>query len=114
MDNCIFCRIAEGKAPAKIVFEGDDFIAFENIYPAAPVHILVIPRKHVDKVEAMKKADSSVFWSNLIGVAYEVIKKMGLDTTGYRLVNNGAGFHGVDHEHIHVLGGKEWRPEDSL
>jgi histidine triad (HIT) family protein len=112
--NCIFCKIANREAQAKIVHETDNFIAFENIHPAAPIHILVIPKEHIEKIDAMKNADSSAFWSKLIGFGYEVIKKMGLDTTGYRLVNNGAGFHGINHEHIHILGGKDWRPNDSL
>ena len=114
IENCIFCKIANKEAPAKIVYENEAFIAFENLHPAAPVHVLVIPKAHVDKVDAMENADKSAFWSELMTAVYAVIKEMGLDTTGYRLVNNGAGFHGVDHEHIHILGGKDWRPTDSL
>lgn len=114
IENCIFCKIAKGEAKAKVFHENEAFIAFENLHPAAPIHVLVIPKNHIDKIDAMKNASNSSFWSQLIAFAYEVIKKEGLDITGYRLVNNGAGFHGVDHEHLHILGGKDWRPSDSL
>lgn len=111
--ECIFCDIANKKTRAKVVYETDDYIAFENINPQAPVHVLLIPKEHIDKKDSISNKIPD-FWSNLMAEANEVIKKLNLDETGYRLVNNGAGYHAIDHEHIHILGGKNWRPTDNL
>ena len=113
MSDCIFCDIAQKTARAQIVLENDDFVAFENISPRAPVHILVIPKEHLDKKDAIS-GKSPQFWDNMMEFVNEVIKKFELDKTGYRLVNNGAGFHAIDHEHIHVMGGQSWKPKDNL
>ena len=111
--DCIFCDIAQKKARANIVLENDAYIAFENIKPEAPVHILVMPKEHVEKKDAMSEKVNN-FWDNLMAFAYQVIEKYELDKTGYRLVNNGAGYNDLEHEHIHILGGKNWQPKDNL
>lgn len=113
MKNCIFCEIALGNARAKVVLETDDFIAFENIDPKAPVHVLAIPKRHIEKRDAINGKESD-FWDNMFEFVIMTIQKLGLDKTGYRLVNNGAGYQGVDHEHIHILGGEGWKPKDGL
>ena len=112
-EDCIFCEIARKNARSKIVFENDKYIAFENINPQAPIHILVIPKDHVEKTDAINGVPD-YFWFELISAANEVIKKFGLDQSGYRLVNNGAGYHVIDHEHLHILGGDGWKPKDGL
>ena len=111
--DCIFCDIANKKTRAKIVYETDEYIAFENINPQAPLHILLMPKEHIDKKMAISGADFQ-FWSNMMKEASNIIKKLELDKTGYQIVNNGAGYHAIDHEHIHIMGGKSWRPSDNL
>ncbi len=111
--DCIFCDIAQGTARAKVVYEEDEFIVFENINPHAPVHLLVVPKRHIEKDEAIKSEDQG-FWDRMMNVTYKTIQKFGLDKTGYRLVNNGAGYNMIKHEHIHILGGENWRPADKL
>lgn len=105
-DGCVFCQIANGAAPAKIVWENESFLAFENKYPSAPIHLLVIPREHVSKEELVRGGKSG-FWDGLMAAVFAVVKEKGLDQKGYKLVNNGAGYNHFDHEHIHVMGGSE-------
>ena len=113
-NECIFCAIASKSAKAKIVWENADYLAFENISPKAPVHILVIPKEHIEKTDALDVEKGFDLWANMMLSAYEIIKKFDLDKTGYQIVNNGGGYHGVNHEHIHILGGKDWRPQSGL
>ena len=110
---CIFCDIANKVSRAKIVYESNDYIAFENINPSAPIHIMLIPKEHIDKKDAISGKNPQ-FWSELMAEANRVIEKLGLNETGYRIVNNGAGYHAIDHEHIHIMGGGAWRPTDKL
>ena len=111
--DCIFCDIANKRTRAKVVYETDDYMAFENINPSAPVHLLLIPKEHIDKKNAISGSNPT-FWSDFMLEANRVIKKLELDKTGYRIVNNGAGYHAIDHEHIHILGGAGWKPTDKL
>jgi len=111
--DCIFCDIAAKKTRSKIVFENDEFIVIENINPQAPVHVLVMPKDHIEKKDAIAGASQNL-WDKMIAVSNLIIKKYELDKTGYRLVNNGAGYNGIEHEHIHILGGKDWHPADDL
>ncbi len=112
-EDCIFCDIAQKKARATIVLENDKYIAIENINPAAPVHILVMPKEHIEKKDTISGKVNG-FWDELVNFAYQVIQKYNLDKTGYRLVNNGAGYNDLEHEHLHILGGKDWKPKDNL
>ncbi|OGC52034.1 hypothetical protein A2982_00295 [candidate division WWE3 bacterium RIFCSPLOWO2_01_FULL_39_13] len=111
--DCIFCDIAEKKARAKIAYEDDEFIAFENINPQAPVHLLVMPKSHFSKRDMITGSFEN-FWDKMMLVVQKILKMKELDKTGYRLVINGAGYNIIDHEHIHILGGKGWRPADDL
>jgi len=109
--DCLFCRIAKGEIPADIVMENDNAVAFRDINPRAPTHILVIPRKHVDSFE---HAADSIDLGALMLTAAEVARREGLVDAGYRVVIN-TGTHGgqtVDHLHLHVLGGRQmtWPP----
>jgi len=112
MDGCLFCQIVEKKIPAKIAFEDERALAFHDINPAAPTHVLVIPKTHVasiDDVEAEHEADLG----HLFAVASRVAREAGL-RTGYRTVMNCGADAGqsVFHVHLHVIGGKPlgWPP----
>jgi histidine triad (HIT) family protein len=110
---CIFCKIVSRTIPAKVVFEDDDLVAFHDAHPAAPVHVLVIPRKHMASVEDVS-ADQAPLIGRVILAARAVAAKLGLSEAGYRLViNQGAGAgQSVFHLHCHVLGGRafSWPP----
>jgi histidine triad (HIT) family protein len=110
--NCIFCKIAAGQAPASIVYESQEVLAFKDIAPAAPVHILLIPRKHIVNVASATPEDAAVL-GQLILVAGQVARDLGL-TEGYRLVTNTDkhGGQSVYHLHFHLLGGRymSWPP----
>ena len=110
MNDCLFCKIVAGQIPAKIVRETNDAIAFEDIAPQAPVHVLVVPRSHFP---AARDASEQVI-GHLVHVATQVATDKGLDPRGYRLVfNTGTdGGQTVHHVHVHLLGGRpmKWPP----
>lgn len=111
--DCIFCRIAMSQAPAKKLYQDDDVIAFYDINPQAPLHVLVIPRKHINNLLDVNDRDALVL-SKLIMVATDIAKKQGVAETGFRIVintNRNAG-QSIDHLHIHLLGGRvmHWPP----
>lgn len=122
-ENCLFCKIAAGQEPGVVVWEDEEFIAIENKYPKAPVHLLVMPKKHVSKrhlasgltvVKAMEeKVTKEGFWDKIMRAVFIVIALKNLDKTGYKLVNNGASYNHFDHEHIHVMGGTKTEPGGS-
>ena len=106
MEDCIFCKIINKEQKADIVYEGEKIIAFKDINPSAPVHILIVPKKHIKSIIELKKEDASLI-KDLIWRAKEIAKEKGLDKSGYKLVFNcgkGAG-QVVDHIHLHLLGG---------
>ena len=112
MASCIFCDIVEGKIPAKLIHEDHLAVAFHDVSPKAPVHVLVIPREHVSDLDAATPGQE-LLMGHLLLQAREVAAKAGL-TDGYRVVvNRGAdGGQTVDHLHLHVLGGRplSWPP----
>jgi len=100
---CIFCKIIEGEIPSNKVLENEDFLAFHDINPKAPIHVLIIPKKHI---EAFQEVDSQTM-AKMTPFIQEVAKKLGIDKTGYRLITNN-GYEGgqeVLHLHFHILGG---------
>lgn len=110
MSECLFCRIAKGEIPSRKVFEDDQLLAFHDIHPAAPVHLLMIPKKHVDSL-----IDAGSEWEPLFGkmmsLAPRLAKEQGCEN-GFRVViNNGPdGGQEVYHLHIHILGGpRPWK-----
>jgi histidine triad (HIT) family protein len=110
-DPCLFCRIARGEIPATVVLETKACIAFRDINPRAPTHVLVIPREHIDSLDAA--ADAGVLGEVLLAAA-QVARQEGIAQEGYRTVfntNAGAG-QTVFHLHAHVLGGRalSWPP----
>lgn len=111
--DCLFCKIADGKIPAKIVFNDEKIVAFEDINPQAPIHVIIIPRKHIPTVLDIENEDF-----DLMGYLYKVASKIAVDKNidedGFRLVincNRSAGQE-IFHIHIHMLGGREfgWPP----
>lgn len=105
--DCIFCRISSGEIPAEKVFENEDLVAFKDIHPIAPVHVLIVPRKHIATVGDVEPADAHIF-SKMFLAAKEIAKKTGVDISGYRTVvncNKDAGQE-VFHIHMHVIGGR--------
>ena len=113
MISCIFCDILAGKLKSTPVYQDDAVFAFADINPRAPVHILIIPRKHVASVMDAAEGDLSLF-GRIHAAAQKIAREKGLDATGFRLVvNNGAhAGQAVDHLHYHLLGGRKlnWPP----
>lgn len=108
--NCIFCRIISGKAPATIYFQDDLLIAFQDIHPAAPVHILVVPRAHIPSINDLDEENAYLIGHMFI-TAGRLAKENGIADTGYRLIiNNGPDAkQAVFHLHLHLLGGRPMR-----
>jgi len=113
MADCLFCKIAAGEIPADIVHADEEFVAFRDIAPRAPVHVLLIPRRHIPSPGDLGDGDAALAGRLLVAAA-RLARELGLDATGYRWVLNcGAdGGQTVPHLHLHVLGGRElgWPP----
>ena len=114
MADCLFCKLVAGEIPARIVKRSEDAVAFHDVDPKAPVHVLVIPTAHVPAVRNASGADGKAMLGRLLQFAAEVAADLGLDTGGYRIVTNTGPDAGqsVDHLHFHVLGGRRmtWPP----
>ena len=112
-DRCLFCRIGTGEIPAKKVYEDDDIIAFNDINPQAPTHILVVPRKHIASLDTMNDADREIIGAVLQRAA-QIARDQKLEGEGYRVVVNTGEAAGqtVFHIHFHLLGGRNfgWPP----
>lgn len=113
MEDCLFCKIVRGEIPSQKVYEDDDILAFRDISPQAPVHILLIPKKHLANILEMSPEDHF-----LLGRIQQIIARLaqeeGIAEAGFRLINN-CGVQGgqtVDHLHFHLLGGRNlgWPP----
>src|SRR5262245_30284726 len=113
MSNCIFCRIANREVPSKIVFEDDRAAAFHDLEPKAPVHVLIVPRKHLANLAAAGPEDEALL-GHLLRVASQLAEELGVAGSGYRVVLNVGPNAGqtVDHLHVHLLGGRglSWPP----
>jgi len=113
MTECIFCRIASGDVPTTKVFEDEDVVAFRDIRPQTPIHIQIIPKRHIETILDLKESDSSLI-TKMILTANQIARDSGLSTRGYRLVFNckGDGGQEVYHIHLHLLGGRRmgWPP----
>jgi histidine triad (HIT) family protein len=113
MTDCIFCKIAAGNIPANIVYQNEAVLAFRDLNPQAPTHILVIPKKHIATTNDMAETDAALI-GNMYLAAKHIAKAEGIAESGYRTVmncNRGAG-QTVFHIHLHVLGGRQmsWPP----
>lgn len=100
MDNCIFCKIANKEIPKEFIYEDEDIMVFPDIKPIKPVHLLIMPKKHVpDFLDA-----EPVLFEKLACVIQQMIRREGLQDKGYRLIVNGGGAQIVNHLHIHLTG----------
>ena len=108
MSDCLFCKIAAGEIPCNRVYEDDDFLAFHDINPKAPVHVLVIPKHHLDSLNDADDQDIDLL-GRLMDATRRVAKELGVDDPGYRVVINvgEGGGQEVFHIHVHILGGKK-------
>jgi histidine triad (HIT) family protein len=112
-ETCLFCRIAARAIPARLAHEDEHTMAFHDIDPRAPVHVLIIPRKHIAAVDRLDAADAELM-GRLFIVARGLARDLGVADSGYRLVVNSGADAGqsVDHIHMHLLGGRplKWPP----
>ncbi len=106
--DCIFCEIISGRIAAKKVLENDLVFAFENIKPVHPVHVLIIPKKHIDNIHLAQKDDKD-WLAEMLLVVPEIARIKGVDKSGYRLIINFGKDSGqsVEHLHVHLIGGEE-------
>jgi len=102
-DDCIFCQIAQNKAPSVKVWEDENYLAIENKFPEAPIDILVMPKWHIEKSETRQVPEN--FWNDFMKAIWTVTALKGFDKTGYVLQNNGAGYNHLEHEHFHIMSG---------
>jgi histidine triad (HIT) family protein len=113
MDKCIFCEIIQGNIPASVVYEDDKILAFDDINPQAPVHTLVIPKKHYGSLLDIPEEEQDIL-GHIFMTAREIAKKKGILETGFRTVLNTGRDSGQDvfHIHFHILGGRRmtWPP----
>lgn len=111
--DCIFCRIAGREVPAKVVYEDEQVLAFRDIEPQAPVHIVIIPRRHIISL-AQSSTDDEQLLGHILSVARKVAEDEDLAISGYRVVNNCGpdALQSVKHLHFHLLGGRKlgWPP----
>lgn len=112
-ETCLFCRIVTGEVPATVVHETAETLAFRDIHPRAPSHILVIPRRHIASLDALGPGDQELA-GRLLLVAGEIARQERFAERGYRVVSNIGEWGGqtVDHLHLHLMGGRsfEWPP----
>lgn len=111
MDDCIFCKIVAGGVDAKLLYEDDAVVAFADISPMAPVHALVVPKKHIASVEEAGPEDRELL-GHMVHAAQKLARDLGVADSGYRLViNTGAdATQTVPHLHMHLLGGRALEP----
>jgi histidine triad (HIT) family protein len=107
MSECLFCRIIAGKIPATIVYSDNRIIAFKDIEPQAPHHIIIIPRKHFSTIQDLSNDDANLI-GNITLVANQIAEELGIAENGYRLIwnCNHDGGQAVYHIHLHLLGGR--------
>ena len=108
MENCIFCKIIRGEIPSAKVYEDDEILAFNDVNPVTPIHILVIPKKHIDSLADMKPEDEKLV-GKIYGVINKIAEREGFKDEGFRVIVN-CGKNGgqeVMHLHFHILAGKQ-------
>ena len=108
MEDCLFCKIVKGEIPSSKVYEDEEILAFKDINPAAPIHILVIPKKHIISLAHMEKEDEALI-GRIYGVINEIARDQGFKENGYRVIVNCGkdGVQEVMHLHFHLLAGKQ-------
>ena len=105
--DCIFCQIAQGQTETQMLYQSDTLVVFKDINPHAPVHLLLVPKKHIRSVNDLTDADQEIL-AELILVAKEMAKEQGVDKSGYKLLYNveKGGGQLIFHLHLHLLGGR--------
>ena len=106
--DCIFCQIVAGKIPSEIIYQDEEVIAFRDINPQAPTHLIIIPKRHIPSLAHLSEAESSLI-GDMINVANQLARREDISESGYRLVIN-CGEEGgqlVPHLHLHLLGGRK-------
>lgn len=113
MNDCIFCKIAKGDIPSNKVYEDEKILCFHDISPEAPVHVLIIPKEHIESVNDINNENNSII-AHVFATIPGIAKKLGIDKSGYRVVTNilRDGGQTVNHLHFHLLGGRnlKWPP----
>jgi histidine triad (HIT) family protein len=106
MDDCIFCKIVAGAVPAQKAYEDDEIVAFHDVSPQAPLHLVVIPKRHIENIAALNPEDKDLAGGMILKIA-DIARGLGID--GYRVVTNIGrdGGQSVFHLHFHILGGKK-------
>jgi len=110
-DKCIFCRIVKGLENANIIFQDEQATAFWDINPIAPVHILIVPNKHIESINSLQEEDTLLI-GNLFLIAKRIASDLKIDEKGYRLVINTGpdGGQTIYHIHLHLIGGRKFFP----
>lgn len=103
-EDCIFCQIAKKEIPKDFILETEDIMVFPDIAPVAPVHLLIVPKKHIEEFVKISDRDQKIL-KELLVTLQKLVKEQGLETRGYRLVTNGGGAQLINHFHIHLMGG---------
>ncbi|MFC1907849.1 histidine triad nucleotide-binding protein [Chloroflexota bacterium] len=106
--DCIFCQIVAGKVPSKIVYQDEEVLAFHDINPQAPTHLIIIPKKHIPSLAHLSRKESPLI-GHMVNITNQLAKKSGISERGYRLAIN-CGKEGgqlVPHLHLHLLGGQK-------
>lgn len=114
MADCIFCKIARKEIPSSLVYEDETVVAFKDLEPQAPVHVLVIPKKHIESLLALTDEDKALVGHILADVVPQLARELGVSEKGFRVVANTGeeGGQSVKHLHFHLLGGRsmQWPP----
>jgi histidine triad (HIT) family protein len=109
-DSCHFCRIISNEAKAEIIYRDDQVTAFRDIHPVAPTHILIVPNKHIESVNALASEDEQLI-GHLFTIAGQLAQEAGISKRGYRLITNTGpdGGQTIFHLHMHLIGGQKMR-----
>jgi len=114
MDDCIFCKIAAGEIPSQKVYEDESVVAFKDLSPKAPVHVLIVPKKHIQSVAHFQAEDKELAAHIFVDVVPKLANELGIAENGFRVVMNTGddGGQTVHHLHVHLLGGRKftWPP----
>ena len=112
MEDCIFCKIIKGEIPSEKVYEDENVLAFKDIQPTAPIHILIIPKKHITNLMEIAPEDSALM-GKIVEAMQKVAKQLGVDEKGFRIISNCGPDSGqeVMHLHFHLLAGRKMGPK---
>lgn len=114
MTDCVFCKIASKEIPSEIVYEDDMIVSFKDLEPQAPVHVLIVPKKHIKSLSEATEQDKAVISHIMVDVVAQLAKKFKIASDGFRVVVNTGKMGGqtVPHLHFHLLGGRDmqWPP----